>query len=336
MKIGPLFIENPLVLAPMAGFTDYPFRRIARRAGAGLVCAEMISAKGLVYGSGRTREMLFRSQEETPLSIQIFGSEPDVMADAAIMVEEAGADVIDINFGCSVRKILKSNAGSALMADPGLAEKIIRHVRKAVSIPLTIKMRSGWEASGDQAIRLARIAEDCGADAVCIHPRTARQGFSGKADWSLIRRVKLSVSIPVIGNGDVVRPEDVSAMMEQTGCDAVMIGRAAMGNPWIFGQALAHLKNETPVFVSIKTRFATMRKYLDDAISRYGEYRACRIMRSRLSRLAKGLPGASDFRKAVTKIESRNNALELLRQYEKDLCLMDHGPECKKQAEHSI
>ncbi|NOY69646.1 MAG: hypothetical protein GXP53_09200, partial [Deltaproteobacteria bacterium] len=236
------------------------------------------------------------------------------------------------NFGCSVKKILKSNSGSALMADLKLCERIISAVRKAVSIPLTIKMRSGWDPSGDEAIELSKIAEKCGVDAVCLHPRTARQGFSGNADWSLIRRIKESVNIPVIGNGDINNPADAAKMIKQTGCDAVMIGRAALANPWIFKQAEAVLNGKTPLAVPLELRFKTMRQYLDDAIKRYGEYRACRIMRSRLGWLSKGLANAARFREAIKRIESRDEALELIGNYEKRIW-SGHGDDRKKAME---
>jgi nifR3 family TIM-barrel protein len=229
--------DNPTILAPLAGITNLPFRRIAKRGGAGIVCSEMISANGLVHRSQKTYQMLDTHPDEKPLSVQIFGSDPAIMAEAAKIVEASGsADILDINFGCSVRKILKSGAGAALMKIPDKARAILKAVRNAIRIPLTIKIRSGWDASGKDAMLISQIAQDCGVDAIAVHPRTASQGFSGKADWAIIAEVRKSVSIPVIGNGDIVSPEDAIRMTDMSGCDAVMIGRAAIGNPYIFSQ----------------------------------------------------------------------------------------------------
>ncbi|MBW2172821.1 MAG: tRNA-dihydrouridine synthase family protein, partial [Deltaproteobacteria bacterium] len=236
MKIGGLALENPLILAPMAGITQLPFRRLVKEAGCALVVTEMVSANGLVHGSKKTADLLAIHADERPVSAQIFGTDADIMREAAQMVHGMGADILDINadildinLGCSVRKIVRQGAGVALMREPERLEAILKAVRSAVSIPATVKMRTGWDHSGDQAIRAARIAEDCGFDAVAIHPRTATQGFGGKADWSLITRLKDSISIPVIGNGDIREPNDVLRMQSETGCDSVMIGRASIG-----------------------------------------------------------------------------------------------------------
>ena len=312
MKIGTIVLDNPLVLAPLAGITDRPMRLLAKKAGCALVCSEMVSANGLVYESGRTRELLSRTDAETPLSIQIFGSKPDIMAEAAALVEAAGADIVDINFGCSVRKILKSGAGSALMKDLTLSGNILTAVRRAITVPLTIKIRSGWDASGEDALALARIAEACGVDAICLHPRTARQGFGGTADWSLIAALKQSVRMPVIGNGDITTPSDAAAMLAQTGCDAVMIGRAVIGNPWIFEQTLAYLRGEPVIAVSMDRRFSVMKQYLADAVALYGEYRACRMMRSRLGWFVKGMAHAGRFRESIKQIQTQTEAEALI------------------------
>ncbi|MFW5902168.1 MAG: tRNA dihydrouridine synthase, partial [Thermodesulfobacteriota bacterium] len=209
MKIGSLTLSNPLILAPLAGITHMPFRVLAKEAGCGLVISEMISANGLYYGSEETREMLVMSPAERPLAVQLFGQQPEIMADAAARVQAMGADMIDVNFGCAVKKIVRNGAGAALMRDLPRARAMLSAMRAALRIPLTIKMRSGWDASGVQALELARIAEDCGVDALTLHPRTARQGFSGTADWRLIQKLKETVTIPVIGNGDLKRPSDV-------------------------------------------------------------------------------------------------------------------------------
>ncbi|MDD4464966.1 MAG: tRNA dihydrouridine synthase DusB [Desulfobacterales bacterium] len=325
LKIGPLVVDPPTVMAPMAGITDLPFRLLAKASGCGLVCSEMISANGLVFGSEKTRQLLISCPGEKPLSVQIFGADPAIMAEAAVMVQDSGADILDINFGCSVKKVLKSGAGSALMKTPEKAEAILRSVRKSVSIPLTIKIRTGWNPSGDEAMRIAQIAQDCGVDAVAIHPRTATQGFSGKAFHSLIGALKERLRIPVIGNGDIQNARDAVDMMEQTGCDGVMIGRGAIGNPWIFEQVRRRLNAEPRFEADMELRFQTMLDYLGMSVKYFGESRACRMMRSRLSWFVKGLPGSSRFRQAISRISSRDQAMEFIDCYRKMLESMENG-----------
>ena len=325
LKIGPLVVDPPTVMAPMAGITDLPFRLLAKASGCGLVCSEMISANGLVFGSEKTRQLLISCPGENPLSAQIFGADPAIMAEAAAIIQDSGADILDINFGCSVKKVLKSGAGSALMKTPEKAEAILRSVRKSVSIPLTIKIRTGWNPSGDQAIRIAQIAQDCGVDAVAIHPRTATQGFSGKAFRPLIGALRNRLRIPVIGNGDIQNARDAVDMMEQTGCDGVMIGRGAIGNPWIFEQVRRRLNAETEFEANMELRFQTMIDYLGMSVKYFGESRACRMMRSRLSWFVKGLPGSSRFRQAISRISSRDQAKEFIDCYRKTLESMENG-----------
>ena len=315
MKIGSVETDNFTVLAPLAGITNLPLRLMAKRAGCGLVCSEMISSNGLVYGSGKTVQLLESIPEEKPLSVQLFGSNPSIMADAALIVQDSGADIVDINFGCSVKKILKSNSGSALMKDPPLAQRILDAVRKAVSIPVTIKIRSGWEPSGKQAIEIARLAENCGMDAIAVHPRTATQGFRGEADWSIIAAVKKALTIPVIGNGDVSTPEDALRMLNETGCDGVMVGRAAIGNPMIFGGMLALGQGRPTTAPDDAQRIDMMMGYLKDSVRYLGEKTACRMMRSRLCWFVKGMRNAGQFRSAIRFIDSEKQATELIRQY---------------------
>jgi nifR3 family TIM-barrel protein len=319
MKIGSVTLENKTILAPLAGITNLPFRLLAKKAGCGLVCSEMISAHGLVNKSKRTRQMLDSLPEEKPLSVQIFGSQPDIMAEAARAVESSGADIIDINFGCSVRKIIKTGSGAALMKTPEAAEAVIKAVRKSVRTPLTIKLRTGWNPTGDQAFKISQIAESCGIDAITIHPRTANQGFSGHSDWTIIAKLKMLVNVPVIGNGDIFCADDAIAMLEQTRCDAVMIGRMAIGNPWIFSQVLARMRGEAEPAVDLEKRFEIMTQYMQESVKYFGEEIACRMMRSRLCWFAKGLRNSSQFRKTINHISTQDEALQRIEAYKQSL-----------------
>lgn len=315
LKIGSLKLKNDLIFAPLAGITNLPLRMLAKKSGCGLVCSEMISANALFHKTPKTFELMDSIPEERPLSIQIFGSDPAIMTTAAQMVVDAGADVLDINFGCSVRKVVKTGSGAALMRTPELARQILTALRKAVPIPLTIKIRSGWDNSGQQAYDIARMAEACGVDAIAFHPRSATQGFGGTADWSQIARLKEIIDIPVIGNGDITTFEDALRMKRETGCDGIMIGRAAIGNPFIFGQILAAENNEPVGSPDLNQRFEVLRCYLDASITYIGEYAACRMMRSRLCWFVKGMPYAGDFRESIRKIASRKEAHERIDEF---------------------
>ena len=319
MKIGSLTLENNTILAPLAGITDLPFRLLAKEAGCGMVCSEMISSHGLVYKSEKTFKMLDSTPEEKPLSIQLFGAKPDIMAEAAAIVESSGADVVDINFGCSVRKIIKTGSGAALMRTPDLAEDLLKAVRRSIRIPLTIKIRSGWDTTGEQALRISRIAEDCGVDAVAVHPRTAGQLFGGRADWSIIAAVKSNVSIPVIGNGDIRSASDAVRMLDETGCDGVMIGRKAIGNPYIFSSVLARISGDTDAEDDLDRRFDLMLRYLKASVKYIGEEHACRMMRSRLGWFTKGMHKSSHFREAVKQLSSEKEGVELINAYRDEL-----------------
>jgi tRNA-dihydrouridine synthase B len=319
MKIGSITLPNKIIMAPMAGITNLPFRLMVKEAGCGLVCSEMISANGLIHGSQKTIQLMDSVPSEKPLSVQLFGSVPEIMARAAGIIENSGADILDINFGCSVRKIVKSGSGVALMKTPDIAEAVLTAVRKSIRIPLTIKIRTGWDSTGDQAVEISRIAENCGVDAITVHPRTAGQGFKGYADWNLIGKIKKRLSIPVIGNGDITCADDAVRMFEATGCDGIMIGRAAIGNPLIFSQVAARLKGEPEPVYDISNRFRIMKRYLTDSITYIGETHACRIMRSRLCWFVKGLPDAGKFRESVKRLSSRQEAIGLIERYQENL-----------------
>jgi tRNA-dihydrouridine synthase B len=319
MHIGSLKLSNNVILAPLAGITNLPFRLLAKKAGCSLVCSEMVSANGLVHKSAKTRQLMQSTPVEKPLSIQIFGSDPAIMAEAASIVAATGADIIDINFGCSVKKIVRNGAGAALMETPHKAEALIKAVRNAIAIPLTIKIRTGWEKSGAQALKLSEIAEACGVDAVTVHPRTATQGFSGQADRTVIAAVKQKLKIPVIGNGDIQTADDAVKMLNETGCDAVMIGRRAIGYPWIFSEVLARQRGQGESTADPSRRFDMMRQYLQASVTYCGEELACRMMRSRLSWFSKGMRNSSKFRESIKRISSQAEAEELITKYQESI-----------------
>jgi len=316
LQIGSVFFNNNTIFAPLAGISNLPLRLLAKEAGCGLVCSEMISSNGLVYKSKKTEELAQSSLEEKPFSVQIFGSDPQIMAEAARIVEATGADIIDINFGCSVKKVIKTGAGAALMKDQDKTAAIISAVKKAINIPLTIKIRSGWDKSGDQALLIAQIAQDCGVDAIAIHPRSASQGFSGNADWSIIAKIKKKLTIPIIGNGDICTPFDAVKMQKETGCDFIMIGRAAIGNPLLFTQTISFLNGNETIDLNISRHFEIIRKYLKTSVKYFGEKQACFMMRSRLCWFIKGFTNSSKFRKSINHISSEAEALKLIRDYQ--------------------
>jgi len=317
MKIKNLKIPGKTFLAPLAGITNLPFRRLVKKCGCAVVCSEMVSAKGLFYNSEKTLTLLSSNSDEKPFSVQLFGSDPDSMAKGAKIVQDMNvADMIDINFGCSVKKVVKQGAGVALMKDPELSRKILQAVRKAIDLPLTIKIRSGWDFSGQQAFEIARIAQDEGVDAIALHPRTAGQAFKGNANWNLIKELKQQLSIPVIGNGDINHVEDAQKMVELTGCDAVMVGRAAMKNPFILSQIdefLATGSFQTPSNLQI---FEAMERLIIMYVNYFGEKPACKMLRGRLSWFVKGMPGCSAFRENLSRLNSKSNALALIKEFQ--------------------
>lgn len=323
MKIGRLEIPGQTVLAPLAGITNLPFRIIVKDCGCALICAEMVSAAGLYYNGAKTVKMLEHDPAEHPISMQFFGASPAMAANAAKMIAAAGADIVDINFGCSVRKVLKTGSGSNLMREPQLAADIIKAARAAIPHkPLTIKIRSGWEPGGRQAVAIARMAEDLGVDAIAVHPRTAQQLFEGQADWNVIGMVKQAVKIPVIGNGDIKCAEDALHMISETGCDGVMVGRHAVDNPWIFAQINALLAGRPPYEPTLDDRFAMMRLYLTQSVKYLGEKTACHLMRGRLGWFVKGMPGNTRFKESIKLASQETEILDKIAEYENSLPLL--------------
>lgn len=284
----------------MAGITNLPFRLIHREFGVGLTFTEMISANGLIRGMKKTRQYLNTHPHDRPLGIQIFGSDPSSLAEAARIISDMGADLLDINMGCPVKKVVKTGAGAALMKEPMLIASILESVRKSTRLPLTVKMRAGWRRQCINVSEIARIAENSGVDAVIIHPRTADQAFSGLAEWSLIAEVKGRVRIPVIGNGDIRNGLDAVRMMRTTGCDAVMVGRGCLGNPWIFEQIGAHLQGRAaPAPPSLARREQMIRRHLTLELASAGEQAGLKVFRKHLLWYTKGLRGGSQFRQMV-------------------------------------
>lgn len=313
MKIGSVQLENVVVAAPMAGVTDKAFRILAKEAGCGLVCTEMVSDQALLYGNPKTLKLTDTSKEVPPVCVQIFGSQPGYMARAAQIAEERGAAVIDINMGCPTPKIVKNGEGAALMRDPAKAARIVKEVAGAVSVPVTVKMRKGWDEGSVNAVEVALRVEEAGAKAITVHGRTRAQFYSGRADWRIIAEVKKAVSVPVIGNGDIWQPQDALAMLDQTGCDGVMIGRAALGNPWIFSRTVHYLKTgEILPEPSLKERVYTALRHAGLLVEFKGEKTAVLEMRKHASWYIKGVRGAAAAREKIVRIKSISELKDIL------------------------
>ena len=313
MRIGNVTLANKVILAPMAGITDLTYRLLAREQGCALVYTEMISAKGLLYNNKSTWEMLPREGEGRPLAVQLFGSEPEVMAAAAKIVATFPVDIIDINMGCPVAKVVKNGEGAALMKDPDRAARIVAAVAGAVSLPVTVKIRKGWDKETSNAVAFARQMEEAGARAIAVHGRTRSQMYGGKADWHVIREVKEAVSIPVIGNGDIWEPTDAARMLAETGCDAVMLARGTLGNPWLISRTVAYLASGRllpPPAAS--ERLAMALRHLDLLMAHKGEERGVREMRKFAAWYLKGLPNSAATRDRVTRARDGEEMRKIL------------------------
>lgn len=315
LRIGNVTFDNNLILAPMAGVTDLPFRFLCREQGCGLSVTEMVSAKAILYKNKNTNELLSVSDQEGPVSVQLFGSDPDIMANMAAAIESRPFALIDVNMGCPVPKIVNNGEGSALMKDIKLAEKILTAMVKAVKKPVTVKFRKGFTEEDCNAVEFARMAESCGVAAIAVHGRTREQYYSGTADWDIIRQVKEAVSIPVIGNGDVFKPEDAKALIDQTGCDGVMIARGAKGNPWIFSRTLHYLETgellqpPTPAEISeMILRHGTMQA------EHKGETVAMREMRKHMAWYTGGLPHSAKLRNDINQVETMEELRRFVRE----------------------
>lgn len=311
LTIGKVTLENNLILAPMAGVTDLPFRLLCREQGAGLVCMEMVSAKAIYFHNKNTEELMEIHPDEIPASLQLFGSDPDIISEMAKRIEERPFSILDINMGCPVPKVVNNGEGSALMKNPGLVEEIITKTVKAVKKPVTVKIRKGFQENMVNAVEIAKIAEASGAAAIAVHGRTREQYYAGCADWDIIAQVKQAVSIPVIGNGDVTDGASARKLLEQTGCDGIMVGRAVRGNPWIFREIRHFLETgKQPGKPEAAEIRETILRHAAMELAHKGEYTAVREMRKHIAWYTTGWPHSAALRKSINEIESWQ-ALEL-------------------------
>lgn len=321
-RIGNVEIKNQIVLAPMAGVTNTSYRKIIKEMGAGLIYAEMVSDKAIVYENQKTLNLLKMSEEERPISQQIFGSDLKSFVEAAKIVEETmHPDIIDINMGCPVPKVaLKNQAGSALLKNPEKIKEIVEAVVKSVKVPVTVKIRSGWDEKSINAVEVAKIIEEAGAKAIAIHARTRSQGYSGKADWNIIKQVKKAVNIPVIGNGDVTNCYLVKQMLEETGCDAVMIGRGVLGNPWLIKECVEYIEKEKePNVISNKEKIRMMKKHYQYLLKDKCEKLANLEIRTHILYYLKGMPKGKEIKQKICQAKTKEEILNIINEYEKEL-----------------
>lgn len=317
MKIGNVEINGFAALAPMAGVADRAFRELCVDFGAAYVVSEMVSAKGITYNNDKSRELLELSEKERPAAVQLFGYEPDVMAKAAVIAMEYQPNIIDINMGCPAPKIAMNGSGSALMKNPDLCGEIVAAVKKAVAVPVTVKIRKGWDKNSVNAVEVAKICEQAGADAITVHGRTREQQYMPSADWDIIRQVKKAVGIPVIGNGDIINAQSAAKMLEETNCDLVMIGRGALGNPWIFQEISMLMEHDRPSLpVSNAERIAVLLRHIQKLCEYKGEYNGMREARKHAAWYFKGVHGAASLRRQAGTLETFDDLIALCKMIE--------------------